>query len=297
MKINYSLLFISLFIFSCNGKKTTNEETNISDTPNSGTISISVDSSLFPLLKDEVEIFENQNTNAKIELIAQPESKGIQEFLENKNRAVITTRKLTDDEIKFGKQNNLVPIHFSFAYDAVAFIVNKKNGNTIYNSAQIENILKGKDENKTIIVFDNNGASEIQYIKNKFSIQKFSSNTFSTNGFSELLKYVTTHENAMGVIGVSNLIFDTDSLISKNASVISIEIAKGEVFAPTEQNIRDGNYPFRREVYIACGESWPGLGTGFAKFIITDIGQTIIKRSGLIPSRQSMRNIEIKKEF
>ena len=92
MRINLFLFFISIILFSCNGNKSSTDKTKNGDTPNSGTISISVDESLLPLLKEEVLIFENENPNTKIELIAQPESKGIQGFLENKNRAVITTR-------------------------------------------------------------------------------------------------------------------------------------------------------------------------------------------------------------
>ncbi|MEI7803013.1 MAG: hypothetical protein WCI97_10235, partial [Bacteroidota bacterium] len=77
MKINSLLFFISLIVVSCNGKKSTDEKPKVGDTPNSGTISISVNESLLSLLKDEVQIFENENPNAKIELVAQPESKGI----------------------------------------------------------------------------------------------------------------------------------------------------------------------------------------------------------------------------
>lgn len=297
MKINLLLFFIAFTIFSCNGKKNTDEKPKVGDTPNSGIISISVDESLLSLLKDEVQIFENENPNAKIELVVQPESKGIQEFLENKNRAIITTRKLTEDEINFGKQNNLEPLHFFIAYDAVVFIVNGEIADSIYSVTLISDLLKGNSSTDKTVVFDNNGSGEVQYIKNKFGLQKLPANFFATNGFSELVDYVASHKNSIGVISNNNLLNDTDSVLQQNVRVISVRGNDGITYFPSDSNIRSGNYPFRREVYIACGESWPGLGTGFAKFMITDIGQTIIKRSGLIPARQAMRNIELKKDF
>ncbi|MEI7802913.1 MAG: phosphate ABC transporter substrate-binding protein, PhoT family, partial [Bacteroidota bacterium] len=131
----------------------------------------------------------------------------------------------------------------------------------------------------------------------KFGLQKLPANFFATNGFSELVDYVASHKNSIGVISNNNLLNNTDSVLQKNVRVVSIMGHDGITYFPSDSNIRSGNYPFRREVYIACGESWPGLGTGFAKFMTTDIGQTIIKRSGLIPSRQAMRNIELKKDF
>ena len=168
MRINLFLFFISIILFSCNGNKSSTDKTKNGDTPNSGTISISVDESLLPLLKEEVLIFENENPNTKIELITQPESKGIQGFLENKNRAVITTRKLTEEEIKFGKQNNLDPLHFFIAYDAVVLITNNENFDTVISISKVKEMMAGISSTEKTIVFDNNGSGEIQYIKNKF---------------------------------------------------------------------------------------------------------------------------------
>ncbi len=296
MKRNLFFLIATAIIFSCSAKKNKTEETVVGDTPNSGVISIAVDESFLPLLKDETSIFENENPKAKIELVNLSESKGIQEFLDNKNRAVITTRKLTDDEIRYGKQKDLNPLHFFIAFDAVAFIMNKNNSDSVFTVNEISEIFQGKSDKKISVVFNSNGSGEIQFFKNLYLLKNLPSDFFATRSLAELINYVSSHQSAIGVIGINNLLYNTDSL-SEKVKIIAIKNADGNKYYPTETNIRSGYYPFRREVYIVCGESWPGLGTGFAKFMTTDIGQTIIRRAGLIPARLSLRMIEVKKDF
>ncbi len=293
----YGLFFLpALILFSCIGNKKDTIDAQISDTPNSGKISISVDASFLPLLNDEVTIFEKETPNAKIELVMLSESKGIQDFLDKKNRAIITTRKLSNDEIKFGKQNDLNPLHFFIAFDAVLLIINKENPDSVFTSNEIREVIEGNSTKEISVVFNSNGSGEIQFFKNLYNLNKLPSNFFATNNLTELIKYILTHKSAIGVIGLSNMLYNTDSLTEK-VKIVSIRNSNGNKYLPTETNIRSGYYPFRREVYIVCGESWPGLGTGFAKFMTTDIGQTIIKRAGLIPARLSLRMIEVKKDF
>lgn len=266
------------------------------DTPNSGRISIAVDESFLPLLNDEVSVFEKETPNSKIELVKFPEAKGIQEFLDKNFRAVITTRKLTDDEISYGKKNDLNPLHFFIAFDAVVLIVNKKNPDSVYNKAGIQKLFQGESKNENSVVFNSNGSGEIQYFKNLYNLKSLPSNFFATNNLYELTNYISTHESAIGVISFNSLLYNSDSILQKSR-VVSIKNNDFKNYSPDETNIRSGFYPFRREVYIVCGESWPGLGTGFAKFMTTDIGQTIIKRAGLIPARLPLRMIEVKNDF
>ena len=284
MKLKVFFFIAVLAIISCKGNNNGAKETVVGDTPNAGKISIAVDESFLPLLNDEVTIFENENSNVKIELSTNPESKGIQNFLDKKYRAVITTRKLTDDEINYGKQNNLNPLHFIIAFDAVALIINKENHDSIYTGDEISELFQGKSSKEISVVFNSNGSGEIQFFKNLYQLKNLPANFFATNSLAELTQYVSTHKSAIGVIGLNNVLYNSDSL-SEKVKIVSIKNTDGNKYLPTETNIRSGYYPFRREVYIVCGESWPGLGTGFAKFMTTDIGQTIIKRAGLIPAR------------
>ena len=298
MKIVALLFYTSIIFISCLNENSGTEKENTGDTPNSGAISFGVDESLFPLLNEEKEIFENENPKAVIELKIVPESFCIDSFLEKKFRAIISTRKLTEEETAIAKQNDLNPLHYLIAFDGLAFIVNKKNADSVLSASQIDDILKSQWEGDIEVVFDNNGAGEIDFIKNKYGLgTKLPGNYFATNGFTELINYVSTHTNAFGVIGANKLIYESDSVSGKNFQIVAVLDTGEKKYLPTELNIRNGQYPFRREVYILCGEGWSGLGTGFAKFVTTDIGQTIIKRAGLTPARQAMRMIEIKKSY
>ncbi len=291
------LVFISVFIIvSCNGNKTENSKPTEGDTPNSGEIRVAVDESFLSLLTDEVSIFEKENKKAKIVLVNLPETKGIQDFLDGKVRAVLSTRKLSDDEIKFGKQYDLNPLHYFLAFDAVALIVNNESADSVFTENEVRQLFISEALSNLSVVFNSNGSGEIQYFKDLFQMKNIPANFFATNNFSELTEYVISHNSAVGVIGINNLLSNSDSINGK-VKIVAIKNRDGNNYLPIESNIRSGYYPFRREVYIVCGEPWPALGTGFAKFMTTDIGQTIIKRSGLIPARLPIRMIEIKDTF
>jgi ABC-type phosphate transport system substrate-binding protein len=58
-----------------------------------------------------------------------------------------------------------------------------------------------------------------------------------------------------------------------------------------------GQYPFVSDIYFHDLQGYSGLASGFVAWIYSQPGQTIIKKSGLLPARDMGRTIEISTEY
>ena len=123
------------------------------------------------------------------------------------------------------------------------------------------------------------------------------------NSNEEVVNYIQNNKNGLGIISV-NWISDSQDTISNKflQKIVVAGISEdgddeglGPFLKPYQGYIAEGSYPFIREVYVICRESFAGLGTGFASFVAGDQGQRIIRRSGLVPAQMPIRLVEIKR--
>jgi phosphate transport system substrate-binding protein len=104
------------------------------------------------------------------------------------------------------------------------------------------------------------------------------------------------------VIAVNHISDTEDDSMRKSLQglriiAVSKDTMPTQYYKPTAENIRNGNYPFLRNIYMINGEGTNGLATGFAAFVLSDIGMTIIEQIGLKPAKEPVRVIEIRKSF
>ncbi len=159
-------------MYSCNYNPNAglNEET-----PTRGKIRIGVDES-FTLLSDaELYAFQSIYEHAFVTPFYKPELDILNDFINDSVRLMITSRKLTDDEISYLKNKQIYPRTTTIAYDALAFIINKKNNDSLMRYNTIKKIFEGKIEswgqvntsNNNIgnikVVFDNNKSANVKY--------------------------------------------------------------------------------------------------------------------------------------
>jgi phosphate transport system substrate-binding protein len=139
---------------------------------------------------------------------------------------------------------------------------------------------------------------------NKFGLKGSLPNyCYSANTNSEVIDYVESHPEALGIISV-NWISDRDDSIShsflKRIKVVAISseyYSEGEDFyTPHPAYIADKSYPFIREVYAISRETFSGLGSGFISFVASDPGQRIVLKMGMVPATMPVRLVQIKHE-
>lgn len=309
-----SIIVSSIAIFSsCNqGAKVNNDETTTR-----GNIKIGVDESYQLLLDTEILTFTSTYNYAHIEPIYKPELEIRDLFLSDSIRTMVTCRQLSQSEIDFLTSKQIIARTTKVAHDAIAFIINKNNPDSLITFNEIKNIFSGKVDNwnqinnksessKIKVVFDNDKSGNIQYFIDKFGLSnKFPEYFSSVNRNEEVVSYVEGHENAIGIVSVNWISDRQDSISHSFLSKIKVVAVSNEIepdgggnyYRPYQGSVADKSYPFIRDVFIICRETFPGLGTGFSSFFAGEIGQRIILKSGMVPATMPIRLVMIKDKY
>lgn len=287
------LLLAMVFVFSCQKKNEVSKETVLQ-----GKATLYVDESIFPIIEDEVAVFETQY-DAKLHLVAKSENEIVNAMLSDTAKIAVLTRTLTNAELGTLKSKKILPKTTKFATDAIAFIKNKKDKDTVVNLIDIINFLKvGKPTVIKGLVFDNINSSTARYISELAGVEiAKQKNIFSFRTNEEVVKYVSENQGMIGVIGL-NWIFQPPLDLQEFVDRVNVMSVKGidseEYVLPTQDNLASGKYPLARHLYIINCQGYSGLGMGFASFLGGERGQRIILKSGLVPERFPSRKIMIR---
>ena len=291
----FILVSVCFLFIMCNQKEQPNRN---KESILKGSTTIFVDETLTPVIEDQVEVFEN-TYKAKVKLISKSESETLNSLFKVKGAIAVLTRNLTIDENKFFQQKKITPKITKFAIDAIAFISNKSNNDTLIALKSVIEFMQGK-QNSSIkgLVFDNPNSSTVRYMNALAGIKSIPKNgvfSFKTN--EEVIKFVAQNDGMIGIVGVNWLSQPKPAMqdFVDNVNVLSVKSLIGkDYFFPSQNNIAEGNYPLARDLYIINGQGYSGLGMGFSSFVAGDIGQRIILKSGLLPISVPGRRIRIK---
>lgn len=307
-----AIALATIFVASCKCDPKSGLNDN---TPTRGKTKIGVDES-FSLLSDaEIYTFQQIYDYATITTIYKPETDIINDFLNDSVQVIVTARKLNKEQEEYFKSKNIFPKTVTIAYDGLAFIVNKNNKDSFIRYDALRDVFLGK--NKTWnqlngkgsatpikVVFDNNKSSNVRFISEKFNLQELPKNCYAVEKNDEVVNYVETHPDALGVVSV-NWISDKDDSVTrgflKRIKVVAITSdvnSDGENFyRPYQGYIADKSYPFIREVYMINRELYTGLGSGFLQFVAGEKGQRIVLKMGMVPATMPVRLIKTRDNF
>ena len=294
----YFLFFSSIMFIMCNQKEQTYKNT---ESILKGSVTILVDETLTPIIEDQVAIFESKYA-AKIKIVSKSEAELIESLFKEKSGIAILTRNLNRNENKIFEQKKITPKITKFATDAIAFISNKSNKDTLIELKSVLDFMQGKQNSRIKgLVFDNPNSSTVRYMNQLAGISASSKEgvySFKTN--QEVIKFVSENEGMIGVVGLNWLTQPMPVMQQyvDKVNVLSLKSLTGSNFyAPSQNNIAEGKYPLARDLYIVNAQGYSGLGMGFASFVAGDIGQRIILKSGLLPVRVPGRRINIRNEI
>jgi phosphate transport system substrate-binding protein len=309
-----SMLISGIMLLSLSTSCNTRGTREPADTPTSGNIKIAVDESFQPLIDTEVFTFTSLYTRAKVHPEYKPEYDVVTDFMNDSVKVMVTSRKLSDSQIQYLRDTLVVARTITFAYDALAFITNKENKDTLLNYNTVKDIFTRKvkswkeiDSKSKLsdidVIFDNNKSGNIRYFRELFGINDtLGDNFYAVNNNAEVIDFVSRNPDAMGIISV-NWISDKDDSLSmsfvKKVNVLAISqqfVNDGSFYRPYQGSIYDKSYPFVREVYLISRETHTGLGAGFIQWATGEQGQRIVLKSGLVPATMPIRLVRIKKE-
>jgi phosphate transport system substrate-binding protein len=295
VKILGLIVFILLFAM-CNQKSKSDSE---KETILKGSIEVTVDETVKPIVEDQVAVFEGTYYDAKVAIKTKSEAELINDLLNKKTKVVITARDLTQEEKDKFIKLKINPRVTPFATDAIAFISNKSNNDTLIALQTVIDFMKGIPNTRIKgLVFDNPNSSTVRFMKDLAKVKDIpAEGVFSFKTNEEVIKFVAENDGMIGVVGVNWLSQPSPEMqnIIHNLNVLSVKgLNSNEYFSPTQNDIAEQKYPLARELYIINCQGYTGLGMGFASFIAGDIGQRIVLKSGLMPIKTPGRKLQIR---
>jgi len=284
----------------------------LDETPTRGNIKITVDESFQPLLDTEIFTFTHLYTSANVTPQYKPEFDVIEDYMNDSVKVIVTSKKLTDSQVQYLRESQVIARTTTFAWDALALVTNKSNHDTLINYDVIKDIFQGRikrwdeiDPKSKLgdiqVIFDNTKSGNIRYFKEQFEIKdNLPGNFYAVNSNPEVIEFVSRNPDAMGIVSV-NWISDKDDSLSmsfvKKINVLAISqpyLNDGSYYRPYQGSIYDKSYPFVREIYLISRETFAGLGSGFINWACAEQGQRIVLKSGLVPATMPIRLVQIK---
>lgn len=263
------------------------------------------DESCQPIVDELKDIFIQLIPNTDVNIIYKSENDVLRLLLNDKVRLALLSRELNVQELNVLKQRSLSPETYRFAVDAIAIIVNKVSTDTLITVKEIKKMLNGQTKTDKNIVFDNPSSSLVRYLK-EFSGNNDlkGKNIFALKNNKEVIKYVSEHEDAIGIVGFNWLDDqeDDNSGVLNNINILAVKdenskLAPNQYFKPSQSTLALKQYPLSRNLYAINCTGKKDLGTNFAYFILNETGQRVILRSGILPNQIPGREINIKHTY
>lgn len=300
----------SVLFSSCGDTKKKGKDGR-TDTYSSGAITFASDESFSPIIEEEREVFQYDYPQAKVTPIYTNESDAVKQLVAGKTWLAFTARDFKPQEIKALQAKQYRPTSFSVAYDALAFIVNKANNDTLLSVKDIQDIMngritdwsqlhKGSKRGTITVVFDNPTSSTVHYVEDSVLGGKpiVNPNVAAVNKTAEVITYVEKNPGAIGIIGnnwlndkrdSTNLTFNKDIQVMSISKIHPATVASSR--KPYQYYIYNGEYALIRTIYALLNDPRQGLPWGFAHFVQGPKGQRIVMKTGLLPV---MGNINVR---
>lgn len=308
MRVNFCIIFYLIIISGCSQKKENH------NTPVSGSIVVHSDESFQPIVKAEADAFQHLYSAAGIEVKYTSQDEAITALLNGKTDMIFVGRPLNNNEQEFIHKKKITVRSNLLATDAIAFIVHHQYPDSVISTGQIRNILNGKirtwnelnphlTSQSIELVVDKSSSSNLHYLRDTLQLQPDAVKIYAAGSNPAVLDHIRKTPHSIGIIGVNWISDEDDPDLRTKLTGIKV-LAVGEeddkdgqkFYQPLQSNLADRSYPFTRSLYAINKNTNVGLGTGFASFILSDRGQRIILKEGLLPAIMPGREITIIKE-
>lgn len=304
----FFIITIAIVMVSCKSKS----DKKAKDTPTTGNITMAVDETFLPVIQAQLDVFHAVYQYAHISPIPLPENEAFNRMFDDSTKLILASRKLTADEMLFFKNKNIFPKQVKIATDAIAIIVNRENIDSLFTMTDLVSILKGDitewsqlNKGNSLgpieVVFDHPESGVVRFIVDSVAKSTdLSKQLTAQKGNVDVIDYVFSHRNAVGLIGVSWVSDreDTTQLtFMSKIKVARLGLQKTDAYKPYQAYIATKQYPLTRDIYLISSDPHLGLADGFISFAASDKGQRIILKSGIVPAIAPIRLIQVRKDY
>lgn len=285
-------IFISLFFVITGCRNEADKETVEYETPDKGTIRISVDATFQPVISEQIKVYLSDHPDAKIIAEYKSEVECFKDLQNDSTRLIIVGRGLTKEEFEVYTNNlSYSPKNFLLAWDAVSVVINARSADSVISFKCLNEWATASSKSgKQLVVDGLNATSTVRYIQDSIGKGKpLGPNVQGVNGSREVIDYVANNVNAIGFVGSSWIgnEYDPEQVAYfgrvKQALVENMNDSLSGYYKPSQETIAQDLYPFVRPVWVIIKENSPQLGTAFVTFMRSQRGQLLFQRSQLVP--------------
>jgi phosphate transport system substrate-binding protein len=280
-----------------------------------GTLSVLVTESHLPLVQQLTSDYQSIYPEVVTSVSGSTTRGAIVEMVNESVHCIIVDRRMNDEERKAAQEAKLNPVETEIARDALVVLVHPQNKLAAVSTAQLGSMLSGE-----VNVWSKSPGSKLQgaieicltgrnsglyemLTRGFFKLQKDVPLASIATSQDDILKYVATHPEALGIISYAVWKDTTQSAArpwKKDVRVLDLFASNSDgvegAVKVTQANIYDQVYPLTYSLYIYTSEKTPGTAQGFSAFVAGEIGQRDFMYAGLVPKTMPYRTIQLTQE-
>jgi len=260
-----------------------------------------------PLMQQEVDQFMSIYPEVKMEVHSASTREAVVLLLNDSVHSIMIDRQFNEEEQQVIRQAGIRIVENKIAEDGVAIIVHKQNPISSIRTESVRSIVTNmvKDWSQVteaywsgdidfVLTSKNSGMYELLQ-KIIFSVAKPLKPTTIVTNQSEVVKYVSMHPQSVGCVAAS-LVNDKKEQIKVIPVLMKSQEGIETKYEPRQQEIYNALYPFHYSLYLYNAETKTSVGAGFGALVLSNVGQKIIQRAGLVPASIPYRTIQLHAE-
>ncbi len=247
-------------------------------------IVINGSTTVLPVIQKTGEAYMKNNPNVAIAISGGGSGNGIKALIDNLCNIAMSSRDISEKEIKLAKGKGITPVRHVIAIDALVPVVHPENPVKDLTVEQLQGIYTGKirnwedvggpDEDIVVISRDtSSGTYETWQEKIIGKKNRVTPRALLQASSGAVVQAVAKNKLAIGYIGYG--------YVNPSVKVLNV----GSLQA-TPENALSGKWPIARELYLFTNGEPSGSAKGFIDYALGAEGQKLVKEVGFIPLKK-----------
>jgi len=251
-------------------------------------ITIKGSDTMVHLISNWAEAFMKQQSGTEVSVTGGGSGTGIAALLNGTTDICAASRKIKDKELNLAIQKNIYPIEIAVATDGIAVVVNPNNPVKELTMRQLANIFTGQslrwsdvggpDEKIGVLSRESSSGTYVFFQEMVLNKQDFMQDAKLLPATSTIIQSVSSDKWSIGYVGLGYAVAAADKV-----NIVAIKADENSpAVMPSEKNVKSGEYPIARPLYLYLNGQPEGTLKDFVDFCLSAEGQKIVSQAGYV---------------
>lgn len=257
------------------------------------TIYVACDSSQHAILYSLVQVYEALNPLKKVVTVYAREKKLFDYIRTDTVDLILRSYPLTNGEQKELARRHLNPKVHPFWSDGLALIAPEQFPKDRLKEEELRSLLTTGASKDLHVIIDHSHTATYDVLASRFQTAEKLLHAYAGGTEDSVIQAVRTRGNYLGIVGSSHFAGYKKELPPGIKLLGIVPEGKKNPEYPFQDQLYNGVYPLARQLYGINVGAMDGSGSAFASFVLSERGQRIILKAGLLPAKIPPRTIEI----